>query len=138
MANGSLQIRHALQEIQGIQDNSGQDIEAPSLYRWLLAVADTVCLSTGELAATVQPWQTIPKGVNALWQLRMAHMVVLGCAKAPDDVQVTKLIKTIFLRLAPTKLEVPLMAIVMATNERVGELVGALMQLDPVLSTRAV
>lgn len=65
-------------------------------------------------------------------------MVVLGCAKAPDDVQVTKLIKTIFLRLAPTKLEVPLMAIVMATNERVGELVGALMQLDSVLSTRAV
>ncbi|PKU33021.1 hypothetical protein llap_16674 [Limosa lapponica baueri] len=132
------EIRQTLQEIQGIGDNSGQDIEAPSLYRWLLVVSDAVYLSTGELAATVQPWRTIPECVNALWQLGMAHMVMLGCTKAPDDVQVTKSIETTFLRLAPTELEAPLMAIVMATDEWVGELVGALMQLDSVLGTKAV
>ncbi|KAK4806819.1 hypothetical protein QYF61_005615 [Mycteria americana] len=37
-----------------------------------------------------------------------------------------------------SELEVPLMAIVMATDEWVGELVGALMQLDSVLGTKVV
>lgn len=74
------------------------------------------------------------EGVQTLHQLGMAWAVSMGGLEGPDEVPVTKSIKTTVLRLALDKLQPSLLAVVMAVDGRVEDLAATLMQLEATLA----
>uniref|UniRef100_A0A8B9Z4H2 Uncharacterized protein n=1 Tax=Buteo japonicus TaxID=224669 RepID=A0A8B9Z4H2_9AVES len=92
-----------------------------------------------ELVKLVLPlgnWYTMEEGINLVWQMGMAHVLVKG--SNPDRVAVTRSIKMQFLRGAPAPLKPLIMPAVTNAMGKVGALADTLREIGAVISGPSV
>uniref|UniRef100_A0A663EF42 Uncharacterized protein n=1 Tax=Aquila chrysaetos chrysaetos TaxID=223781 RepID=A0A663EF42_AQUCH len=104
------QIQRGYAQLQNVRDPDGRDIIAATLYQWLCAAVLTAYAEPVELVSSIGSLCTMEEGINLVWQMGMAHAIVVG--SNPDS----------FLRRAPASLK-PL--IIPAVTNATGN-VGAL------------